>query len=260
MFSITHLIDFFINFSLASFLNVHWKLLFGCWRGVGFSGASAVKNLPAIQETWVWSLDWEDPLEKGIATHSSILAWKILWKEVPGGPQFAHSSTLAWKIPRSEEPGRLQSMGSLKVRHDWATSLSLHLATKPPPSFFPPNSPLLLPDPTCIFNCLSLFTYVQHSHYQLISLCPHYLAIRISQFSAKLSKIFTLGFPNTFFLYVATFHTHILAHHRYNEAFQDQKCITLDLYPSLWKAKSLSGKKYYVKTYYINENEQEIKR
>ena len=77
-----------------------------------------VKNLPTLQETQFQSLDWEDPLEKGIATHSSILAWKILWKEVPGGPQFAHSSTLAWKIPRSEEPGRLQSMGSLKVRHD----------------------------------------------------------------------------------------------------------------------------------------------
>ena len=190
--------------------------------------AQVVKNLPAVQETQVWFLYWEDPMEKGIATHSSILAWRIPW---------------------TEETGRLQSMGSHRVGYDWATSLSLHLATKPPPSFFPPNSPLLLPDPTCIFNCLSLFTYVQHSHYQLISLCPHYLAIRISQFSAKLSKIFTLGFPNTFFLYVATFHTHILAHHRYNEAFQDQKCITLDLYPSLWKAKSLSGKKYYVKTY-----------
>ena len=38
-----------------------------------------VKNLPAMQETWVWSLDWDDPLEKGKATHSSILAWRILW-------------------------------------------------------------------------------------------------------------------------------------------------------------------------------------
>ena len=39
--------------------------------------AQMVKNLPAIQETWVQSLDWEDPLEKGMATHSSILAWRI---------------------------------------------------------------------------------------------------------------------------------------------------------------------------------------
>ena len=43
-----------------------------------------VKNLPAMPETWVRSLDWEDPLEKGMATHSSILAWRILWIEEPG--------------------------------------------------------------------------------------------------------------------------------------------------------------------------------
>jgi len=56
-----------------------------------------VKNPPAMQETWVRSLGWEDPLEKGMATHSSILAWKI---------------------PRTEEPGGLQSMGSQRVGHD----------------------------------------------------------------------------------------------------------------------------------------------
>ena len=56
-----------------------------------------VKNPPAIRETQVLSLDQEDPLEKGMATHSSILAWKIPW---------------------TEEPGRLQSMGSLRVGHD----------------------------------------------------------------------------------------------------------------------------------------------
>ena len=56
-----------------------------------------VKNLPAMQETWVLSLGWEDPLEKEMATHSS---------------------TLAWEIPWTAEPGRLQSMGSLNVGHD----------------------------------------------------------------------------------------------------------------------------------------------
>ena len=56
-----------------------------------------VKHLPALQETWVQSLGWEDPLEKEMATHSS---------------------TLAWKIPWMEETHRLQSMGSQKVRHD----------------------------------------------------------------------------------------------------------------------------------------------
>ena len=59
--------------------------------------AQLVKNLPAMWETWVQSLDWEDPLEKGMATHSSILAWGIPWKEEPGG---------------------LQSMGSQSVGHD----------------------------------------------------------------------------------------------------------------------------------------------
>ena len=57
----------------------------------------SVKNLPAVQETRVRSLGWEDPLEKEMATHSSILAWKISW---------------------TEEPGGLQSMGSQRVRHD----------------------------------------------------------------------------------------------------------------------------------------------
>ena len=63
-----------------------------------------VKRLPAMRETQVQSLGWEDLLEKEMATHSS---------------------TLAWRIPRTEEPGRLQSMGSQRVRHDCATSVSL---------------------------------------------------------------------------------------------------------------------------------------
>ena len=54
---------------------------------MGFPGGSEVKNLPAMQETWVRSLGWEDSLEKGKATHSSILAWRIPWTEEPGGPQ-----------------------------------------------------------------------------------------------------------------------------------------------------------------------------
>ena len=61
-----------------------------------------VKNLPVMQEIWVQSLGWEDPLRKEMATHSSILAWEIPWMEEPGG---------------------LQSMGSQRVGHDWATSL-----------------------------------------------------------------------------------------------------------------------------------------
>ena len=59
--------------------------------------AQMVKNLPAMWETWVQSLSWEDPLEKGTAIHSSILAWSIPW---------------------TEEPSRLQSMGLQRVEYD----------------------------------------------------------------------------------------------------------------------------------------------
>ena len=56
-----------------------------CW---GFPGGSAVKNSPArleMQETWIGSLDWEDPLEEGMANHPNILAWRTPWTEEPGG-------------------------------------------------------------------------------------------------------------------------------------------------------------------------------
>ena len=56
--------------------------------GAFLIGAQTVKNLPAMQETQVQSLGWEDTLENGIATYSSILAWRISWTEEPGGLQF----------------------------------------------------------------------------------------------------------------------------------------------------------------------------
>ena len=123
-----------------------------------------------MQETWVRSLGQEDSLEKGIATLSSILAWRIPWTEEPGGlwsmgwqrvdaterahmsvcvcvfleylntfaqedtkhflmltlekEMATHSSILAWKIPWMENPDRLLSMASQRVGHDWAISLS----------------------------------------------------------------------------------------------------------------------------------------
>ena len=49
--------------------------------------AQMVKNPPAMRETWVQSLGWEDPLEEGMTTHSSILAWRIQWSKEPGGLQ-----------------------------------------------------------------------------------------------------------------------------------------------------------------------------
>ena len=174
-----------------------------------------------MQEMQVWSLGREDLLEKEMATHSSVLAWRIPWTEEPGRLQSiglqrvghnwatntfhfwslltkyqqllsyfnsncdnqkcfqallsvpwggklslpiqienycsrdfmeymeamaAHSSTFAWKIPWMEEPGGLQSMGSLRVGHDWATSLSLFTFThwrrkwQPTPVFLPGES------------------------------------------------------------------------------------------------------------------------
>ena len=57
------------------------------FRRVASLVAQLVKNLPAIQETWVRFLGWEDPLEKEMVTHSSILAWNIPWTEEPGGLQ-----------------------------------------------------------------------------------------------------------------------------------------------------------------------------
>ena len=56
--------------------------------------AQSVKNLPAMQETWVRSLGWEDPLEEGMVTHSSILAWRIPWTEEPCGLQSMASQKL----------------------------------------------------------------------------------------------------------------------------------------------------------------------
>ena len=66
--------------------------------------AQRLKCLPTMWETWVRSLGWEDPLEKEMATHSSILAWRIPWMEKPGG---------------------LQSMGSQRVGHDFTFTFTL---------------------------------------------------------------------------------------------------------------------------------------
>ena len=88
------LISIFANLYSAPFLTASW------WTSLV---VQMVKCLPTIQETWVQSLGWEDLLEKEMASHSSILAWKNPW---------------------TVEPGRLQSVGSQRVRHGWATSLS----------------------------------------------------------------------------------------------------------------------------------------
>ena len=74
-----------------------------------FPVAQTLKNLPAMQETQVRFLDWEDPLEKGMAIHSSIVAWRI---------------------PRTEEPGGPQSIASQRVGHDWSDWTRTHRLKK----------------------------------------------------------------------------------------------------------------------------------
>ena len=97
--------------------------------------AQKVKSLSAMQKTWVRSLSWEDPLEKEMAVHSSILAWKIPW---------------------TADPGRLPSMGSQRVGHDWVTSLQLCSTAKltvSNPQSFPGASPSRYLKTKTLFKC-----------------------------------------------------------------------------------------------------------
>ena len=109
-----------------------------------FPVAQTVKNMPMIQETRVQSLGWEDPLEKGMASYSSILAWRIPW---------------------TEEPVRLQSVGLQRVRHDWVTNThililqqsknpntNITVGNKSPAALF--QAMCLAPTPTC-HSCLT---------------------------------------------------------------------------------------------------------
>ena len=74
--------------SRGFFKDVYKDVFIVYWNLRGVPDSSVVKNLPAMQEMRVQSLDWEDPLEKEMAAHSSILAWEIPWTEEPGGLQF----------------------------------------------------------------------------------------------------------------------------------------------------------------------------
>ena len=85
---------------LAARLNKMDELMLLCCHQ-GSLVAQMVKNLPAVQEIWVWSLGWKDPLEKGMGTHSSILSWRVPW---------------------TEEPGELRPVGSQRIGHNWATN------------------------------------------------------------------------------------------------------------------------------------------
>ena len=80
---------------------------------IGATSASQVAEwqrillpMQEMQETWVWSLGWEDPLEKEMATPSSILAWRIPWREEPGGLQSIGSETVGHNLATEQQQGR----------------------------------------------------------------------------------------------------------------------------------------------------------
>ena len=96
-----HLVKFEFQINSRELCSVSYEITGTAIPGLGFPDGSMVRIQLPMQETWVQSLGQEDPLEKGMATHSSLLAWRI---------------------PRTEDPGGLQSMGSQRVRYDWATN------------------------------------------------------------------------------------------------------------------------------------------
>ena len=122
----------------------------------GFPGSSDGKASACNAGTWVWPLGREDPLEKEIAIYSSTLAWKILWME---------------------EPGRLQSIGSQRVRHDWATSLTLTFSTQ-------------------IFIVVWSLSHIRFFAASWSATCQAFLSCIISQSLLKLMSIESVMPPN----------------------------------------------------------------
>ena len=103
-----------------------------------------VKNLPTMQKTWVQSLGWEDPLEKRMATHSSILAWRTPW---------------------TEEPGQLQSMGLQRIGHDLGTNTYTHTRTHTHTHTHTHSFPQLL----CFYMLVSLGMVLNFSsHFEVL--------------------------------------------------------------------------------------------
>ena len=150
--------------------------------------AQTVNNWPAMQETWVQSLRQEDPLEKGMATHSSSLAWRIPWTEEPGGLQF---------------------MGSQRARHDWATKRAhkgARLSLSPPVCIYPRYTFFLLKQHLfCYFQLfveiqknqdlatgpLGLVTKILHSH------CLHLASISGQRTEILFQAIASPGHPRS---------------------------------------------------------------
>ena len=100
--------------------------------------AQRVKNLPAMQGMWVWSLGWEDPLEEEMATHSSILAWGILWTKKSGGLQSVGPKSQTWLCDLNNNNNiqqvgflllflRLSNFWHFNYTVSWCGSLWVHL-------------------------------------------------------------------------------------------------------------------------------------
>ena len=111
--------------------------------------AQTIKLLPAMRATWVQCLGWEDLLEKEIATHSYILAWKIPW---------------------TVKPGRLQSIWSQRVGHDWVTSLSFFHFT---------HLYIYTCVCVCVCVCVYIYIYVSHTHSSSEELPHKYLHLNL---------------------------------------------------------------------------------
>ena len=130
----------------------------GLWS---LPSGSVVKNLPAVQETQVQPLGWEDPLEKKIATHSSILAWRIAWTEEPGGLQ---SMGLQKEVDMTEQFNNNNAVcGALLWQPQGPNALVLGLPT-PPPLPLPPWGPVLGNEVTAVTSQAKL----------LLVECPSY--------------------------------------------------------------------------------------
>ena len=184
---------------------VMWKCIFvflGCVHGSGVAGSygnSTFHSLrnhqadfhssctvlfsPAVYEGSNYSVFLTTP----VVYLSLLLVLYIIKAHVTWG-NGTHSSTLAWKIPRMEEPGRLQFMGSLRVGHDWATSLSLFTFThwrrkwQPTPVFLPGESQRLS-------SSSSIYCYHYHhysSRYQVVSHCAFYLHFSMYEWGSDL--------------------------------------------------------------------------
>ena len=130
----------YIAFAPLSKINQQYACGSVCWTS---PGAQVVKNVPAMQETWVWSLGQEDPLGKGMATHSSIIAWEIPW---------------------TEEPGGLQSIVLHRVTHEWSSLARTH-----------PHCWALYSVPLICFSILSAIScYLDYCSFILLSIFLHY--------------------------------------------------------------------------------------